>query len=546
MRKRASESASAQSQAQHHTVKLTPLLGIPPTTYVPALLGAVLLVLLFFLLVFPGLRNNGTIIAFHSVPERASVLVDGARIGSTPVKAFVEKGRRSVTIRRPHFEEETFEVEVPGRLVGSLLFPRRLEITRRLTGGNAEQIAREAAQEFNRWSLVGEATSRNQFPPVLSAAATDLAAMTSSEETSVASAGTEELRKLLTHTLRDVSGEHQLADYLRAVAFARSDAGAPGGMAVAEVLRDILRYFDENPALAYLAASALPQEVAEEFRGSSWFDDTTAELVTEVLTATQEGGPSAPDPERIEVAGETFVEVPGDRFVMGPQGTEDTETVGSLERPRVVEVEAFFMMETEVTRRLYQRFVNDHPRWAPSSRDDLVDAGLVSKEYLNDWDDDSVSDQSTRPVRFVSYHAAEAFCEWLGDHLPEALTGYEVRLPTEAEWEWAAALNASEGYDAVFAEEAISTPLPVGSSEPGQLGIYDLLGNVWEWTSDWYHAGDYVVDAQPIFPGTQRVVRGGSWANERRSIGISTRGSQPPSWSTAFLGFRPVIAEVSP
>jgi len=69
---------------------------------------------------------------------------------------------------------------------------------------------------------------------------------------------------------------------------------------------------------------------------------------------------------------------------------------------------------------------------------------------------------------------------------------------------------------------------------------------VWEWTGTWYHPADYLVGGTAAYPGTQRVVRGGSWANDRRSIGVTTRGAQPPEWSTAFLGFRPVLAEVQP
>jgi formylglycine-generating enzyme required for sulfatase activity len=310
------------------------------------------------------------------------------------------------------------------------------------------------------------------------------------------------------------------------------------------MLRRLAREMEAHPRLAYLAAAALPQDSADEFEGNTWHSDTTAELETQVVAASREGEPEVAPPGGFTVAGQTFVEVPAQTFVMGPQAGAGTTNAEELERPHPAAVNRFFIMETEVTHRLYRRFVRERPRWAPSARDELVAAGLATTDYLRDWEDGLSTDQSTRPVRFVSYNAAVAFCDWLTEQFPLSLTGFEARLPTEAEWEWAAHLNASEGYDAVFGDSAMSTPLPVGSSEPGKLGIYDLLGNVWEWTADWYHPAAYLVDTQPVYAGAQRVVRGGSWANDRRTIAVTTRGAQPPDWSTAFLGFRPVIAEI--
>lgn len=522
--------------AQNESVKLKPVLGIPPTTYVPALLALAVLLVLFLILVRPGIQNNGALVTFESVPEGASVLVDGVRRGATPLTVFVERGARRVTLRRPYFRERSFEVQVPGRVFGSLIVPRRITVSRSLEAADTRLRAAAAAREFNRWAMVGEANAQYQFQPVLSQAVTDLTAAGAEAESDVTA--------LLDHAVRDVHTEALLKDYLRAASLAAGDGRAFTGVQALAMLADVASRLEEDPALAYLASAALPDEQSNRFEQASWFDRTTGALVTEMLAATEEGGPDLPESARFTVAGQTFIEVPARRFVMGLQTPDGDEA--ALARPHVAEVERFFMMETEVTRRLYQRFVRERPRWGPGAREDLVAAGLATSDYLRDWDGASAAGASTRPVRFVSYHAARAFCSWLTEQLPPALSGFEARLPTEAEWEWAATLNASDGYPAVFADAAISTPLPVGSSEPGRLGIYDLLGNVWEWTGDWYHPGAYLVEDDPAFPGTQRVVRGGSWANDRRSITTASRGAQPPEWSTAFLGFRPVIAERTP
>ena len=529
--------------AQNDTVTLTPVFGIPPTTYVPVLLALAILLAFFFLLLYPGIRNNGALVSFEVVPEGSSVHVDGVRRGTAPLDVFVEQGTHTVTLRRPNFEEQKFEIEVPGRVFGSLLVPRRVFVERSLSPRSSLDMARAAAREFSRWALVGEANAQYQFEPVLSQAVLDLTAAGLTTTDGSDTTTERHIDSLLNHAIRDVHSEALLADYLRATALAEGAGQSFTGMQALGMLRRLARGMEAQPRLAYLAAAALPQDSADQFEESAWHSNTTAELETQIVAASREGEPELQPPGGFSVAGQTFVEIPAQTFVMGPQAEAGATNAEELERPHLAAVDRFFIMETEVTHRLYRRFVRERPRWAPSNRDELVAAGLATTDYLRDWEDGLSTDQSTRPVRFVSYHAAVAFCDWLTEQFPLSLTGFEARLPTEAEWEWAAHLNASEGYDAVFGDSAMSTPLPVGSSEPGKLGIYDLLGNVWEWTGDWYHPAAYLVDTQPGYAGAQRVVRGGSWANDRRTIAVTTRGAQPPDWSTAFLGFRPVIAE---
>ncbi|MEW5816746.1 MAG: SUMF1/EgtB/PvdO family nonheme iron enzyme, partial [Spirochaetota bacterium] len=81
--------------------------------------------------------------------------------------------------------------------------------------------------------------------------------------------------------------------------------------------------------------------------------------------------------------------------------------------------------------------------------------------------------------------------------------------------------------------------------------ISDLIGNLWEWCDTWYYPFDYCfssvkekdVSNFTLHNGAEKSVRGGSWANLPETIKPWTRGSQPPSWCTPFLGFRPVIAQ---
>ncbi|MDR2597011.1 MAG: formylglycine-generating enzyme family protein [Treponema sp.] len=128
------------------------------------------------------------------------------------------------------------------------------------------------------------------------------------------------------------------------------------------------------------------------------------------------------------------------------------------------------------------------------------------------------------------------------------------RLPTEAEWEFAAkggtrdpktiySGSNSVGYVAWYKENTNGSGMkPVGRKAANSLGIHDMSGNVWEWCWDWY--GDYSSEAQtnPVGPdtGVYRVIRGGSWVNEAALIRSANRGSVIPSLRGNGLGFRVV------
>ena len=153
------------------------------------------------------------------------------------------------------------------------------------------------------------------------------------------------------------------------------------------------------------------------------------------------------------------------------------------------------------------------------------------------------------PVESVSWNEVQDFIEKLN-----AKTGKQYRLPTEAEWEYAArGGNKSRGYEyaggneiasvAWYDENSNSKTHPVGQKNANELGIYDMSGNVWEWCSDWY--GDYSSGSQtnPKGPnsGTYRVLRGGGGAGKAGSCRSSRRGDLSPGNRYDGVGFRLVL-----
>ena len=155
------------------------------------------------------------------------------------------------------------------------------------------------------------------------------------------------------------------------------------------------------------------------------------------------------------------------------------------------------------------------------------------------------------PVENVSWNDCQTFLRKLN-----AMTGKNFRLPTEAEWEFAArGGNRNRGYQysgsnvlsdvAWYDDNSGSKTHNVGTKAPNELGIYDMSGNVWEWCQDW--KGSYIGSAQtnPKGPssGSYRVDRGGSWFNFAWSCRVACRYCHTPDYRYFDLGFRLALSQ---
>jgi formylglycine-generating enzyme required for sulfatase activity len=159
------------------------------------------------------------------------------------------------------------------------------------------------------------------------------------------------------------------------------------------------------------------------------------------------------------------------------------------------------------------------------------------------------------PVDRVSWNDIQTFITRLNE-----LTGKNYRLPTDAEWEFAArGGNKSNGYtysgsntigNVAWYTDDYDNPIfgsrPVGGKLPNELGIYDMTGNVWEWCSDWHDAySSSETHINPAGPSSStsnsRVQRGGSWMNGAFLCTLTMRGFYAPSYKNADLGFRLVL-----
>ena len=252
-------------------------------------------------------------------------------------------------------------------------------------------------------------------------------------------------------------------------------------------------------------------------------------------------GGGAPTPQGIEtitVNGVSFnmVTVEGGTFTMGA-ADDDTEAFDSDKPAHQVTLSSYSIGQTEVTQALWLAVMGNNPSYFTS---------------VNGFTDDL-----NRPVEMVSWDDCQEFITKLNQ-----MTGKTFRLPTEAEWEYAArGGNKSQGYTyagsntlgdvAWYRDNAFSVGSSspdygthaVATKSPNELGLYDMSGNVGEWCHDWW--GDYSNDAQtnPIGPtsGVTRLHRGGCWGNIARYCRVSIRRGMPQSNSDQPLGLRLVI-----
>ncbi len=159
------------------------------------------------------------------------------------------------------------------------------------------------------------------------------------------------------------------------------------------------------------------------------------------------------------------------------------------------------------------------------------------------------------PVETVSWNDAVSFCRKLSEIPEEKAAGREYRLPTEAEWEYACRTTSTTSYSfgetaeslgdsGWIKENAGNKTHPVGEKKPNRWGLYDMHGNVSEWSQDWF--GDYPLDAstdpQGSNGGKYRVDRGGSWDAVAENCRSAFRGISDPPLRTSSFGFRVALS----
>lgn len=247
-----------------------------------------------------------------------------------------------------------------------------------------------------------------------------------------------------------------------------------------------------------------------------------------------------------EVEKDEFVKVEGGTFVMGATSEQGSDAYSSESPTHSVTLSDYYIGKYEVTQGLWEAVMSYSGKCADGSSL----SSYSSDVWLGSNPSSSYGVGANYPAYYVSHD------DIVNIFLPRLnkITGKTFRLPTEAEWEYAArGGNKSKGYKysgsntiddvAWYSSNSSSRTHEVGTKQPNELGIYDMSGNVWEWCSDWY--GSYTGSSQtdPTGPtsGSYRVLRGGGWNDIARICRVSFRYSYPPSFRYSSRGFRLVL-----
>jgi formylglycine-generating enzyme required for sulfatase activity len=221
-----------------------------------------------------------------------------------------------------------------------------------------------------------------------------------------------------------------------------------------------------------------------------------------------------------------MVALEGGTFQMG------SESGGSDENPiHQVSVADFYIGRYEITQKQWRAIMGTDP------------------SYFKNCDD--------CPVENVSWNDVQEFLSKLNAKIPPSGARGKYRLPTEAEWEYAArGGNKSQGYtysgnntidEVAWYSGNSGSKTHAETKKANELGIFDMSGNVWEWCSDWYDKGYYKnspsSDPKGASSGSTRVIRGGSWFNEPRYCRVANRDIITLGYRGDILGFRVVFSQ---
>jgi len=358
-------------------VKFKPIFGIKPGVYLTVLYAFILLVILFFLLLYPGLKNPGAVLLVKTEPAGAAIRIDGAYKGTTGSKIPVSKGSHTIETVMPGFESQNAVHEIPARYFGSLFFPLRYNVKFTLKTLDPVKAFTLYAKEYAEWTFAGEPTASWQIPMSLSEGAYRTGSTKDSNS---------DLQQILLATANFAVTKAAMRDLIRAKILLDNCGNAPSPTALVNSMSDILAFLSENQVTAKWLSQVLPKEQASVVEGSQWFKKQSAV-------------PTKQQIENVKIWGS--VKMAGVNFIF----TND-----------------FMISETPVSRSLFETFLNENPQWKEQQTD------YFPQEIANyPWEIDK------NIITGSTWYAAQAFCDWITPRLTMPV-GWIARLPTEEEW----------------------------------------------------------------------------------------------------------------
>jgi hypothetical protein len=337
-------------------------------------------VVLFFLLLFPGLKNPGAVLTVKTEPAGAAVRIDGVYMGTAGSKIPVQKGTHTIEAVMPGFESQSAVEEIPARYLGSLFFPLRYNVEFTLKTSDPVAAFALYAADYAEWTFAGEPTASWQIPMSLSEGAYRAGHV---KEPSY------EMQQILLASSNFAVTKAAVRDLIRAKILLDNCGNAPSPAALVNSISGILEFLSENSNSAKWLSKVLPREQASVIEASDWLKNRSRAPLNPLISSATES---------VRMAGVDFI-----RFSSG-----------------------FMISENPVSRSLFETFLNENPEW----REHQIDY-FPQEITTYPWDIDKDI------ITGVTWYVAQAFCDWIALRM-SVPAGMEVRLPTEEEWTAAA------------------------------------------------------------------------------------------------------------
>ena len=309
----------------------------------------------------------------------------------------------------------------------------------------------------------------------------------------------------------------------------KAKAMPPGRQLPAAQRAAIKQWIDEGAPWPEARALKAPGAVMDE-----------TEVVEKLHQKIAAGAKSDPSkPYKLTIPGTTvdldMVPIPGGEFTMGTADSEKGHKKDEGPQHKV-KIESFWMEQYEITWDQYRLFMFANLSGETAGNDPVVDAiSRPTRPYVEMSFGMGINGY---PAISMTQHAANKYAEWLS-----AKTGQFYRLPTEAEWEYACRAGSTSAYFwgdepakageyAVYADNSTGKYAKTGTKKPNAWGLFDMSGNVMEWTLDQYAVDFYSrpKDWERSKDPYPHSVRGGGWADELKALRCGARNSSDASW----------------
>jgi len=374
-------------------VELKPIMGIRPGIYLTVLYSVILLLVIFFLMIYPGIKSPVAALVVKTQPAGAAIRVNNVYMGISGSRILVPKGTQTIEAVMPGFESKSEVHEIPSRIFGSKFFPRRYKINITLETANPQAAFALYAADYATWSFGGEPTETWQVPMSLSEGAYRTGYMKNQ-------GNKEDFEQILLAASRFTVTRAAARDLIRAKALLDNSGNAPSPVSLLGSISDTLIFLSENPGSALWLTRLLPPDVTSAIRTSAW---AGKEQQSALL-------PDNSSQSRFTLAGLNFVYKNNNNFMIS---------------------------ENPVPQVIFERFLNENPEWREHQINYIPEeiTAITQEAHNREF------------ITGVTWFAADAFCKWLTKQLPSSMANMEIRLPTENEWEHAAVNMSNAGWE---------------------------------------------------------------------------------------------------